>query len=708
MIKRDLNITTSGRHVLLVMLCLSYPINATAETAAVELPAGVDFSGWKCKYCVFEEGYSGEIEAGIGTVSESSYKFGEYNGLYEDGPYLIGNATARYRDENAGYFDLRIRDLGLNTRSVELEGGRQGRYRVFLNYDEIPHYITDSAKTPYLGSGSDTLTLPAGWVNAGSTAGMTQLASSLQNVNLETERKRLGIGFSFIPVRHWETAVNFRHEVKDGQKATAGSFFFNSSQLVEPIDYVTDEVDVSVTYTTRKWQSKLTYYGSFFRNQNESLTWQNAYNPIVAGADNGQRALPPDNQFHQFLLSSGYQYSEDTRISGDIAIGRMTQDENLLAATINPNLSVTLPRSSANAQVNTLTANLNIDSRVNDKLRVRAAYRYNDRDNKTPSALFDWVTTDAFIATSRSNLPYSFTDNSLKLGGDYRLDKKTRLSGGYEYEIKERTNQEVDETREGTFWGKVSTRVRDKIDLSYKVSHSVRDASGYNLVVETDPAQNPLLRKYNMADRTQDTGSFHAGYMPNERVSIGLGIEYKLANYTESVVGLTESDDIGFNADASMQITEETSGHLFIGTQKIKSKQAGSQAFASPDWFATNDDTIDTFGIGVKHTLEEDRFDIGADLVLSRSTGKVRVDSGAPGADFPKLKANLDTLKLYANYRLKDNLTLHGAYWYEHYTTSDWMLDGVAPDTISSVISFGTVTPEYNVHAVMMSVRYRF
>jgi hypothetical protein len=29
--------------------------------------------------------------------------------------------------------------------------------------------------------------------------------------------------------------------------------------LVEPVDYVTDEVEASATYTTRKWQNKLAY-----------------------------------------------------------------------------------------------------------------------------------------------------------------------------------------------------------------------------------------------------------------------------------------------------------------------------------------------------------------------------------------------------------------------------------------------------------------
>ena len=98
---------------------------------------------------------------------------------------------------------------------------------------------------------------------------MTELDTSLQDADLETKRKRLGIGVIINPARKWETAVKVQHEVKDGQKATAGSFYFNAAQLAEPVDYVTDQVEVSATYTTRKWQSRLAYYGSFFNNHND-------------------------------------------------------------------------------------------------------------------------------------------------------------------------------------------------------------------------------------------------------------------------------------------------------------------------------------------------------------------------------------------------------------------------------------------------------
>jgi MtrB/PioB family decaheme-associated outer membrane protein len=704
----DINLDTTRRRWLPAILCLPWPMYAALAAADQEIPAGVDLSRWACEYCVFEQGASGEVELGAGYVSEDSFKFGEYNGLKEEGYYLIGDATARYRDEDADYVDLRARNLGLDSRSLDIEGGRQGKYRLFLNYNEIPHYISDSVQTPYRGNGGTTLSLPPGWVTAGSTAGMTELAASLQGVDLKTQRKRLGLGLALIPAKHWETGVSFRHEVRDGQKASAGSFFFSTAQLVEPVDYVTDEVEASATYSTGKWQTRLAYYGSFFSNNDSALTWQNAYNPIVAGADAGQRALPPDNQFHQLQLSSAYRLGGHTRLSGDIAVGRMEQDEDLLAATVNPNLAVALPRTSADAKVDTLTANLKVNSAINRKLQLNAAWRYNDRDNKTPSEVFNWVTTDAFLAAPRRNLPYSFTDMSARLGADYRISRITRVSGGYDYTKKERTHQEVNDTTEDTFWAKVSVRARENLDLALKAAHADRSTSDYNPVAEIDPAQNPLLRKFNMADRERDTASVQASFIPHERVTIGLSLGYSQDEYTNSVLGLTKSRETDINADASLILTEATSLHVNAGRQLIKSRQVGSQTFSTPDWSAKNEDTYDSFGIGIRHQLIKDKLDVGADYVLSRSTGQVKVETGAPNAEFPDLRADLDSVKLYADYRLKDNLTLHAAYWYEHYNSKSWMLDGVDPATISSAISFGEDSPDYDVHAIMMSLRYRF
>lgn len=691
---------------MFTMLSLQCTTVASAEDPATTVAPHVDTSNWKCKYCEFEKGFSGEVEIGVGYVSDSSFKFGEYNGLFEKGAYFIGNADARYRGEDADYIDLFIRDLGLETRSIGIEGGRQGRYKLFLRYDEIPHYISDTAVTPYLGSGSDLLTLPASWVRAGTTAGMTELATSLRQVDLKTKRKRVDVGMAFTPTSNWQYKLKYRHEVKDGQTATAGAFFFNATQLIQPVDYATDQIDASVFYNSKKWQTALAYYGSFFKNNNDSLIWENAFTSGF-GADAGQLDLPPDNQFNQLVLSGGYQFTEGTLASAEVSVGRMEQNDSFLPYTLNSGLAVNpLPSNSLNGLVDTLTANVKVISAISDKWRLNAAYTYNDRDNKTPQLSFDsWVTTDSFVNGPRTTLPYSFTENDFTLSADYRLLRSTKLGVGYDYEAIERTYQEADKTKENTLWAKATVRAQDT-DLIVKLARGVRDISNYTPVSEIQPPQNPLLRKYNMADRERIASKVHASILPMENITLGLSIDYANDEYSDSLLGLIEGSEFSIHADAGMMLTESTNLHLFLGQQKIKSRQAGSQSYSTPDWFADNNDTITTAGIGLTQAINE-QLDIGADFTLSRTVGEITVTTGSPSV-FPDNVTNLDSLKLYANYKLKEAMSLYLGYWYERYDSSNWALDGVTPNTIPNVLTLGIQSPSYDVSVVAVSLRYNF
>jgi MtrB/PioB family decaheme-associated outer membrane protein len=518
------------------------------------------------------------------------------------------------------------------------------------------------------------------------------------------------VGASWNRSSKWEYALNFRHDTREGNiLRTGGAFFVNTAQLVEPVDYVTDQVDASASYTGKKFQLKLAYYGSKFRNENHALTWQDPYTAIN-GETLGQLALPPDNQFHQVSASAGYQISDRTRASADIAFGRMTQNDSFLASTQNATLAVAaLPGASLNARAATLDANLKLSSAVTDRLRLNAAYVHNDRDNQTPQAVYPSVATDMFVGLPRTNQPYSFKQDKFKLSADYRASARLRGSIGADFDAHERTYQEIEKTRENTAWGKLGSRITDKIDLTFKLAHGERRNQGsiqWNPAIT--PAENPLLRRFNMANRTRETVGLRADIALAENVNLGLGLDSSEDKYKDSSIGLTSGKDLNLNGDVSMVLTERTSLHFFANRQEIKSKQAGSQIFSGPDWSADNKDTIDTFGLGVKHAAIKDKLDIGADYGITRSRSEINVNTGASNGAFPHISANLDSLKLYATYRMKENMSLQAGYWYERYDSQDWMLDGVAPATIPNALTLGLQAPQYHVNVVRLSVRYKF
>lgn len=104
------------------------------------------------------------VELGAGYVSRESFKFGEYNGLEKKGLYGIANVDLRgggaYDSADPTRWRVTGNDLGLETRDLNAEYGRQGSFRLNFGYDELRKNRSDSYQTPYLGVGGNVLTLP--------------------------------------------------------------------------------------------------------------------------------------------------------------------------------------------------------------------------------------------------------------------------------------------------------------------------------------------------------------------------------------------------------------------------------------------------------------------------------------------------------------------------------------------------------------------
>ena len=130
----------------------------------------------------------------------------------------------------------------------------------------------------------------------------------------------------------------------------------------------------------------------------------------------------------------------------------MTQDEAFLPYTINSSLPTQpLPSSSLDGQVDTLTGNLRFTSTPIDEVRINASLTYNDRNNLTPQAEYDWITTDTGVAAPRANLPYSFKHTVGTIDGSLALTRAIRLYTGCTLDEFKRDLQEVEYTNEGKF-----------------------------------------------------------------------------------------------------------------------------------------------------------------------------------------------------------------------------------------------------------------
>ena len=462
--------------------------------------------------------------------------------------------------------------------------GREGLYSFNLGYAEIPRHLTEGARTPFLGNGGRVLSLPAGFP-AVDTASMP-LDSTLQSIDTGFKYKRLDLGGSFIGGEGWSASLTLRHDERDGTRPAAGSFFSTASQFVAPVNEKTDGAELTVAYATRQLQATLGYQFSSFRNEDSGLTWSNPFFPVVPGATTGQLALAPDNQFHQLRGTAGYDISPTMRVTGELAYGRMTQNDAYLAPTENPLLAPTvpsLPAQSLDGKIDTFNAAVKLTATPMQGLRVTGSYDRDSRDNDTPVRSYPVVTTDMFVgATPRNNTPFSYALDRFKLLGDYGggLPGNARITGGAEYDMRERTYQEVVTTRETTLWGKVAAQPTDKLTTWLKLAHSWRDNSVYGTSVWFGYAENPLLRKFYLADRRRNSIEGRLDYAISEAITLGFSADYADDDYEDSTVGLVSARSANVAVELLAAFSERTQGRAYFQTQQIRSQQNGSEAFA--------------------------------------------------------------------------------------------------------------------------------
>jgi MtrB/PioB family decaheme-associated outer membrane protein len=674
--------------------------------------------GWTCQRCPVEQGVSGEMEVGVVRVPTDSFKFGDYTGLNEDKVYLTGDAEAHYRGKDARYGDVEGSNLGLESRTVDIEGGRQGDYELGLWYDELPHLVEDSAATPFLNTGSsqDFLALPDNWVPANTTRNMTTLPTSLQEVDIHTKRKTLQGGFSYLPSQHVELVGKVNRIKKEGTDAIGGAIgsSFGSSRasiLRGPIDYETYQVDFSASYTRKRFQSQLGYYGSFFDDQQNSLTWMNPFVDTASANSLGRLAPPPDNRFNQLYASLGYDITSHTRASAYLAIGRMTQDENFMPYTTNANLPVlALPTNSLDGEVDTRLVDIKLSSRPLPRLRLSAQYKYDERDNKTDQNTYDYVIADTALSTNaRTNLPYGYQQNLWKLEAGYQLPGRTEISAGFDYDRFERPLQEVDETRDKTFWSRFKFRPLDRLDAWVKYAYADRSASNYQVIPAIVPPQNPQMRLFYMAERERNEISASISLLALDDLNIDLTGFYAKDDYNDTSIGLIDADDLSYTVDLSYTPLDNVSAYLFYTFERIESKQRNSASFAAQVWDEKSRDSFDTLGVGVKVEAIRRKLDLGADYLYSRGRGEIDVQGvGGVTDSFPNLKTRLHGFSLYADYKLRPNMSVKAGYRYEKYDSSNWSLDDVSTNTIPSVLSLGSPSPYYTQNVYSLSLQYQF
>ena len=647
---------------------------------------------------------------GSGFVSDDSGKFGDYTGLNAEGFYLLADGELRYWGDAGSFWELLVADLGLESRSLALDGGQPGTYRIQIGYDAIPSYRIDGAQSPYIGIGGSSLSLPSDWIPAGSTAGMTALNRSLNRFDVGQRRRELGIGLSWLAAAELDYRIDYRREERSGVRALAGSFATLSAWLPAPIDYMTDEFELGLSHAGERGGFEVSYMLSDFTNDRRSLEWEspfNAFTPAVGGRDLGRLALAPDNQAQQLRLSGNYRFGTSTHVSANYASGQLEQNDLFAPLSRNAIFANTvLPRASLNGKVDTRHLNAAIVTQPLPALRLTARIERDERDNKTAQAIYDYVLTDLGIAGPRMNFPYGFERTSTRVQADYRLGFRMQLQGGFEREVHDRTLQARTRSEEDSSWAKLSVRGLDWLQGTVGLTDRKRTGADYRQIDSGASLQNPLLRQYHLADRDQRIAELDLSVIPHERVSLLLRAERTRDEYPASVLGLTTGLSSRFSFDTSVTLASGLNVYAAWGREDVEFGQAGSQGFTIADWSARTEDTTKTRSFGFTRSFLDARMDLNVDFTDSKSRGMTQMIVGIPVTEFPDFSTDLNSLSIRIDYAVSATLHVRLGYRNERYLSRDWQLDGLMLATLPNIVTIGAQSPDYNIDILTLSFSY--
>ena len=680
-----------------------------ACSAMTAQAADVDTSNWVCKRCPFEDGYRSQATAEISNVSDDAARFGDASGYDEKGIYAnVGGNGSLVTPERQLYWQ--IDDLGLDSRSVSVEGGKQGHFGLRFAYQQLPRHIFDQTKTVFSAASGNSLVLPGNWVPAGTTGGFSALASSLVPIDIENERKVLEFGADYSPSKRLGFFADYRRQTREGVDVTAGTFYTQSSLLPRPVDYETDEIDLGLLYRFDDGHLKLAWYASTFDDANTALYWSN---PFTSNLGNDQAALaqPPDNSFQQAVLSGAWHWpAHNTSVTFSAARGLMEQNDQLLPYTSNSSvMSATLPRASLDGEVETSNLAVAIVSRPFKGARLKVSYRVDERDNQTPVEQWSRVITDTFNTLDlESNIPYSFERSRLSASAAYRVRNNIKVSAGYDRTDHDRDFQEVASQSEDSGWGELSWQPFDVLDVRVKGGSAERTIDRYNEAYAVSLGQNPLMRKFNLAYRYREFGELSAtATLPEKPVSLTLSASYADDDYSYALLGLNNAENRQYAADLSWAVSDKTSLYLMGGLDQIDSTQSGSTLFSVVDWQAFNTDEYRTIGGGLKVKQLSDKVDLNLSAHRARGTSDINLVSDLDGASrFPTIQSDLDSWRLGLVYHKSEKLDVGLNLRYESFQADDWALAGVAPDTIQTVLGLGAEEYDYDVFMISIGVRY--
>ncbi|NOS96257.1 MAG: MtrB/PioB family decaheme-associated outer membrane protein [Methylotenera sp.] len=740
------------------------------------------------------------VELGVTGVFDSSSKFGEYNGLKKSDPYGIGNFDIRggnAYDGGDGTYRWGVKgvDLGTSSRTLGATVGNQGLWNLSVGYDELRHNNISDYKTPQQGSmGGNNFTFPAnfGTINAAAAPSANSLNAiqlgAFHNGNVHTDRKNGSFSADYTFNPQFSFQFDFNHLEQSGAKLlgtgslggvnnpAGGTWRAEGNNIImNPTNYTTDTVNLALNWIGNKGHLTLGYYGSFFQDGYDSVSSQNVFRNAAGFACNSPgpcsyqttvMSTAPDNSLHQINLSGGYAFSSATKLVAGFSYGYNTQNNSYLSGL--SEIASAAPRSSLNGEVITTHADLKLTHQATKDLGLSVGFKFNERDNRSPSNLYQFWAINSIIASATNkidaaaNAPYSNRKIQVEVAGDYRISKGQNVRLAYEHEDIFRwcNNYEVI----GSNCLVNPSNIEDKLGVTYrlKAREDVNFTAGYTfakrnagfdgnaitplagLEVPTGGhdvnAQNyPGYIAYPYARRDQHLVKAGVNWQVTEKLDLGLNGRLTDDTYS-ATLGVQDGRTSSINLDASYAYTENGSISAYFSWQNsernLKAGAAGIvpatantatsyAALIAPTNIWTNqlEDDSNAIGINARQSgLLGGKLELIGDLSYSLDNSKYSTQapytSGATLCSLstqltcgstPDIHSELISLRLSGNYQLNKHGKVVLGYLFQHLNSNDYYYNGLQYGyTPNRVMPTFEKSPNYSVNVVNLSYIHSF
>ncbi|SFL67823.1 MtrB/PioB family decaheme-associated outer membrane protein [Nitrosomonas communis] len=628
------------------------------------------------------------INFGAGYLFNDNARFGQFNGLRDDGFYGIFNLDIVRRNDDTGtWFKLQGRNLGFKNRDIRLEHSRQGNWGYFFEFSQTPRYEPFTANTAVGGIGSSELQVPTT-----PTAGGPE--------HLKTERESFAFGINkFLPA-NLELQLHFKNEDKDGARifgrgnrlgppgpTAVGGYEF----LPEPINYTTRIFGATLNYNGKDLQLSGGYYGTLFENKNKALTTTggSSVGGIFAPGLFTPIALPPDNQAHQAFLSGGYSFNPHTRGTFKASYTIASQTDGFFPTQ----LAAPGAPSNLHGKVDTTLVQAALTSRPLSKLNLLANFRYEDREDKTPVFLYNPNAFNVDLNGNRwtgFNTPRSFRTFTNKFEASYALPMNLRLIGGIDYEHWDRTGTpQTTGHRNSTdeLSGRVELRRSLAETLTGTISYIHSDRWGSHFLTQTTATGQPffnLIAPINLADRNRDKVRLLLNWEPFEPLSVQAAVDHSWDDYNgdrnNSGFGMQKGIARNYSLDAVYTFSENLQANAWFSRNETQIDQASRTPAPRVPWSVKLENLSTSFGVGINGKPHE-KLDIGTNITYSEITDKfkqsiVEVDCCPGNTPVPDIKFKQGRWNLFARYALQKNLGLRLDYILDYFRTNEWTWSG--------------------------------